>query len=114
MKTQIRSETMKRSLHIVTLCLSIIAAFMLVSCKPGADGEPHIHGYVMEKADGRILVISKEAQDFSDTGGISNFYDAIFLRNAPDDVEVGHEVRVWYDGPVEESYPAGGGVGKLI
>lgn len=103
---------MKRSVRIVVLFG--LLAMLLISCQGKEfSGEPDLHGYIIEKAADRILVISKEAQDFSDTGGIDQFYDAIFLRNAPKDVEVGQEVRVWIDGPVEESYPAGGTVGKL-
>lgn len=97
---------------IATLLLVVL---LLAACsiteKYGAS--PDIHGYVVERGESSILVVAKEAEDFSDTGGVSQFYDAINLRDAPNDVKIGQEVRVWYKGGVEESYPAGGTIGKI-
>ena len=67
--------------------------------------EPGIIGYVMDKEGGRILVVNSVAQDFSETGGISEYYDAIWFANAPEDIQVGEKVKVWYD-IVMDSYPA--------
>ena len=53
---------------------------------------------------GRILVVDPVAQDFSDTGGIEEFYNAIWFSNAPQEVEPGNKVEVWFD-IVAESYP---------
>lgn len=95
------------------LFLLLMVVVIMIGCTERYSGKPNIHGYVIDVSEKKILVISKVAQDFSDTGGISNFYDAIWLSKASKDIEVGQEVRVWYDGPVEESYPAGGTVGKI-
>lgn len=66
--------------------------------------EPGIMGYVVDKENGRILVVSSEAQDFSSNGGVSEFYEAIWFSNAPDDINIGDKVSVWFN-IVLESYP---------
>ncbi|MDO9533898.1 MAG: hypothetical protein Q7J85_00900 [Bacillota bacterium] len=45
---------------------------------PSKSDEPGMIGYVMSREDDRILVINPEAYDFSATGGISEYYDAIW------------------------------------
>jgi hypothetical protein len=67
---------------------------------PGAS----MMGYVMKKEEGRILITNPEAQDFSSTGGVQEFYDAIWFSDVPIDIELGDKVRVWYDS-IRESYP---------
>lgn len=99
---------MKKTFFIT---LTLITMIVLAACTTKKD--PDIHGYVLERINGNIFVVSKHAHDFSENGGVSEFYDAIVLDNAPSDVDVGHEVRVWYKGPVRESYPLGGSVGSL-
>ncbi len=96
---------------------TVIAAvtFSLLGCNalsgsPGEtestipDTEPGITGYVMDKTDDSMLVVDPEAQDFSETGGTDEFYDAIRFSDIPDHVELGDHVRVWYD-MVADSYP---------
>lgn len=68
------------------------------------SSEPGIEGYVVSKENGRILVVDPKPQDFSKTGGISEFYNAISFSNAPEEIEVGEKVQVWFD-VVAESYP---------
>ena len=67
-------------------------------------GEPGISGYVISTGGQRILVVSTQAKDFSSTGGVSEFYDAISFSNAPEGIKVGDKVNVWYDF-VAQSYP---------
>jgi hypothetical protein len=69
------------------------------------NGDPGIIGYVMEIEGGRMLVVSSEPKNFNSTGGVSEFYDAIWFTDAPGDIQVGEKVKVWYD-VVAESYPA--------
>lgn len=69
-----------------------------------SKGEPGITGYVMDIEEGRILVVDSKPQDFSDNGGIGEFYNAIWFAKAPDDIKVGDEVKVWFDF-IMESYP---------
>lgn len=76
--------------------------------KPEAD----LIGYVMDKSEKRMLVISKEPQNFNDTGGLEEFYDATWLSNVSDDIEIGKLVKVWYKGGVAESYPSQAELGK--
>ncbi len=68
------------------------------------DGTAGIEGYVTAVEGGRILVVSSEAQDFSSTGGVDEFYNAIWFSNAPDSIKAGDFVKVWFDA-VAESYP---------
>lgn len=92
---------------IVFLCI-----FSFVGCSadqprgvPSApDAEPGMTGYVMAKDNGRILVVDPVAQDFSATGGVNEFYDAIWFSNIPDEIKEGDQVKVWFDA-VAESYP---------
>lgn len=95
----------KKYIYLIYLVLVI----GLMACGSEAD----IIGYVLDKNDDSIFVVSKEAKDFSADDGIAEYYDAIWLSKAPADIEIGDLVQVWYDGPVQESYPLGGKVGKL-
>ncbi|MDW7650274.1 MAG: YobA family protein [Bacillota bacterium] len=90
------------------LLLSILALLVvssLVGClESRPSGEPGITGYVMKREDGRILVIDPNPQDFSSTGGVDEYYNAIYFSNAPRDVTVGDKVKVWFD-IMMDSYP---------
>lgn len=68
------------------------------------NDEPGMIGYVMAKTGERILVVDPVAKDFSSTGGLSEFYNAIWFSNAPSNIEIGDKVKVWFDF-VAESYP---------
>lgn len=65
---------------------------------------PGIEGYVVGKEAGRILVVDSTPKDFSSTGGLSEFYNAIWFSNVEESIEIGDKVQVWYD-IVAESYP---------
>ena len=96
--------------------LMILFCMVVVACGiEGADeqSEADIIGYVLDKTDGSIFVVSKQTQDFSANDGLDEYYDAIWLSDAPKHIEIGEQVKIWYDGPVQESYPMGGKVGKL-
>ena len=67
--------------------------------------EPEITGHVMDIGEGRILIVSPEALDFSGNGGIEEYYKAVWAGYAADDVEVGELVKVWFDGGMDASYP---------
>lgn len=104
---------MKRKLSFLLLPLF---CFLLIGCGTkvdsgnedqavnGSGGEPGIEGYVVKKEDGRMLVVSSVPQDFSSTGGMKEFYNAIWFSKAPGKVEIGDKVQVWFD-IVAESYP---------
>lgn len=63
-----------------------------------------MRGYVIKREEDRILVISSEKQDFSATGGIAEYYEAIWFSDAPLGVKLGEKVEVWYE-YVLTSYP---------
>lgn len=99
------------------IILAILTFISLTGCVSGTEGnvkgEVDLHGYVLDKADDSIFVVSKEAKDLSANGGIETYYDAISLSDAPNNVQIGDEVMVWYAGGVAESYPMQGKVGHL-
>lgn len=66
--------------------------------------------YIMEIANERILVIDAAPQDFSKTGGIAEFYSAIYYSfpDASKKLKVGQRVKVDASGGIMESYPAQG------
>lgn len=64
--------------------------------------------YVMDKKDNRILLVSTEKQDFSSTGGVNEYYDAIWLSGFQGDIQIGQRVQFELNGPVLTSYPGQG------
>ena len=90
--------------RVYCFILVLILAISLVGCNSSSIGEAGIIGYVMNKENDRILVISQKAQDFSSNGGTTEYYDAIWFSKAPKEVKMGDKVKVWYD-MVAESYP---------
>lgn len=84
------------------LLILFLSNLWLIGCT--THKEPGIEGYVVKKGDGRILVVASAPKDFSSTGGLAEFYNAIWFSNAPGKVKVGDKVQVWFD-VVAESYP---------
>jgi hypothetical protein len=70
-----------------------------------ASTTPDIEGYITKAENQRILVVSPKAKDFSPTGGLKEFYDAVWVSNIPKDVKIGQKVQVWFEGAVAASYP---------
>lgn len=71
-----------------------------------ALGIPNLEGYITKVENQRILVVSSNPKDFSSTGGVKEFYDAVWVTNVPKDVKVGQQVQVWFQGGVAlTSYP---------
>lgn len=83
---------------------------VLIIIVTGCNGEPiagdysSMIGHVMNKENKSILVVDPVAQDFSSTGGVKEFYNAISFSNAPEEIKIGDKVEVWFDA-VAESYP---------
>ncbi|MFB6467444.1 YobA family protein [Cytobacillus sp. Hz8] len=73
-----------------------------------------IEGYIMKKQGDRILVVRSQPKDFSSTSGKEEFYEAIWVSDITNEVELGQKVRVWIDGPIMESYPAQAKADKVI
>lgn len=59
----------------------------------------------MDKGDESVLIVSDQAEDFSSTGGMEDFDDAVIASNPADEVEIGDFVEVWFDGGMDASYP---------
>lgn len=77
------------------------------------NSPPGMEGYVMAINDGRILVVESVAKDFSSTGGVEEFYSAIWFSKAPDNMKIGQKVQVWFD-IVAESYPGQSEAKKVV
>lgn len=91
------------------ICVFIICIITFLGCNSNDDNkvpetEPGMIGYAMAFEQGRILVIDPIAKDFSSTGGVDEFYNAIWFSNIPEDIKTGDKVKVWFD-MVAESYP---------
>ncbi|MDQ0875883.1 hypothetical protein QFZ77_004542 [Paenibacillus sp. V4I3] len=68
-------------------------------------------GYITKLENQRALVVSPISKEINQT--IKEFYDAIWVSNMPQDVEVGQYVNVWFEGALAASYPAGGKATKV-
>lgn len=68
------------------------------------EKQPGIEGYVLGIRDHQMLVVSSKAKNFESTGGVKEFYDAVWFSNAPKNIKIGQKVQVWFD-VVLESYP---------
>lgn len=111
---------MKKSLILVLFLLLVVSSFGCGTKGSNnadgvgpSDGEPGIEGYIVKKEGSRILVVDSEPQDFSSTGGLKEFYNAIWFSNAPENVEIGEKVQVWFD-VVMESYPGQSEAKKVL
>lgn len=93
---------MKNKLILIVMLLLAVSFAGCLGNTPNTD--PGMTGYVMQRDAERILVIDTEAQDFSETGGIDEFYNAIWFSDAPDNIVIGENVNVWFD-VVADSYP---------
>ena len=96
-----------RDRKVLLIFMLIMICAVLVSGCASEDApatEPGMTGYVMRLDGNRMLVVDPEPLDFSATGGIDEFYNAIWFANYPDEVLVGHKVAVWFD-IVADSYP---------
>lgn len=100
----------KHLVYVGFLCLLILSGCNGLNF---LRGEPNITGYIMATSEGSILVINTEPEDFSGTGGVEEFYDAVWVSNVTEPVDVGEQVNVWFEGGVNESYPAQAGMGEL-
>lgn len=64
--------------------------------------------YIVKKDKSGVTVVSAESEDFSDSGGEKEFYQAVVYSNVSKNVKIGQRVQIENDGPILESYPAQG------
>ncbi|MCJ8010058.1 DUF3221 domain-containing protein [Lederbergia wuyishanensis] len=105
--------------------LAIFLLFILTGCKSndtlakansGANivNKPSKEGAYVVKKDGEmVLVVDAQPQDFSKSGGVKEFYNAISFSNVKGKIEIGQRVRIEVDGPIMESFPAQAKAGKI-
>ncbi|NOU72971.1 DUF3221 domain-containing protein [Paenibacillus sp. LMG 31458] len=68
-------------------------------------------GYITKLENQRALVVSPMSREINQTR--KEFYEAIWVSNMPQDVEVGQYVNVWFEGTIATSYPAQGKASKV-
>lgn len=76
------------------------------------DTAPGMEGYVVDQRDGGILVVDNVPKNYGATGGVEEFYNAIWFSYAQKDVSIGQKVQVWFN-EVLESYPGQSTAEKL-
>ncbi|OPH61402.1 hypothetical protein BC351_15850 [Paenibacillus ferrarius] len=69
-------------------------------------------GYITKLENQRALVVSPISREINQTR--KEFYDAVWVSNMPQGVEVGQYVNVWFEGALATSYPAGGKASKVV
>ncbi|MCC5894109.1 MAG: YobA family protein [Alkalibacterium sp.] len=96
--------------------LGCICLLTLAGCSNGSifsRGEPDITGYVMDSGGDSILVVYTVPTDQGQTNGLGEYYDAVWVSDVTESVEVGEQVSVWFEGGIAESYPAQTQMGNL-
>ncbi|MBA2937105.1 DUF3221 domain-containing protein [Paenibacillus sp. CGMCC 1.16610] len=68
-------------------------------------------GFITKLENQRALVVSPISREINQTR--KEFYDAIWVSNMPQDVEVGQYVNLWLEGAIAASYPAQGKASKV-
>lgn len=88
------------------LLMLLVLMALLVGCNSKNENpdSQSMTGYVMDKEGERILIVDDDTQDFSSTGGVKEFYNAIWFSEAPSEIREGDFVEVWFD-MVAESFP---------
>lgn len=68
-------------------------------------------GYITKLENQRALVVSPISREINQTR--KEFYEAIWVSNMPQNVEIGQYVNVWFEGTIATSYPAQGKASKV-
>ncbi|MCD4839223.1 YobA family protein [Neobacillus sedimentimangrovi] len=89
----------------------LLLCLWLTGCT--THSKPGIEGYVVKKESGRILVVASKSEDFSSTGGLKEFYPAIWFSHASNKADIGDKVQIWFD-VVMESYPGQAEAEKVL
>jgi hypothetical protein len=91
--------------HHESSAITINQPFVVQYRKDHDFGIPSLEGYITKVENQRVLVVSSKQQDFSATGGVKEFYKAVWVSNVPQEVKVGQQVQVWFQEGVLDSYP---------
>jgi len=88
------------------LLMLLVLMALLAGCNSKNENpdSQSMTGYVMDKEGERILIVDDDTQDFSSTGGVKEFYNAIWFSEAPSEIREGDFVEVWFDMGAE-SFP---------
>ena len=90
---------------------SWILAILIAACATGPVGEPSITGVVTNISGDRILVEENPQQSAGSAKASVRITEKTEIRSSSGgtatrgDLRVGDQVRVWFTGPVMESYP---------
>jgi len=91
--------------RLILLFFVLLIVTSLVGCFNPIDKEPDITGYVVEKSNDNILVVSETSEDLRENGGVAEFYEMIWFSNSSNEINLGDKVDIWYNS-VNQSYPA--------
>jgi hypothetical protein len=86
----------------LTLAFLLLLLFIISGCH--SDVGPGIDGYIVSKEKDRILVVSSASRNNGSGGGGDEYHDAIWFSDAPEEVQIGQKVQIWYNF-VLDSYP---------
>ncbi|MEC0267017.1 DUF3221 domain-containing protein [Paenibacillus anseongense] len=98
------------------LLFLLIASLLLNACtnkvepkqsplaETNKSGSVEFVGYITKLENQRALVVSPISKEINQTR--KEFYDARWVSNMPQDVEVGQYINVWFEGSIATSYPA--------
>ncbi|KGX88187.1 YobA family protein [Pontibacillus litoralis] len=86
----------------------LVFVFSLLTGCGIAKESPDLTGYVMDRQDNNFLVVSDTPIDYSETGGVSEFYNAVWVSGSEAEVPEGEKVQVWFYEGIAESYPGHG------
>lgn len=75
----------------------ILLMLLLTGCS-------NIEGYIVDKEEGRILVVSPEATTYGDSNNSIDHYPAVWISTNDKKYELGQKVKAYYEN-IEESYP---------
>ncbi|WP_342598177.1 DUF3221 domain-containing protein [Psychrobacillus sp. FSL H8-0483] len=63
-----------------------------------------VEGYIVDKEDGRILIVNPESVTYGESKKSNEHYDAVWISTNDKNYELGQKVKAYYNN-IEESYP---------
>ncbi|MEK4486214.1 DUF3221 domain-containing protein [Psychrobacillus sp. FSL H8-0484] len=63
-----------------------------------------VEGYIVDKEDGRILIVNPEPITYGESKKSNEHYDAVWVSTNDKKYELGQKVKAYYNN-IEESYP---------
>lgn len=117
--------TAKRFQRVHALVAAACVAMLLVACGTGArpsaaDGAASFAGRIEASQGGSLMLVATSVQPAGADRAAVRVHAGTRLHFAsgqaatPGDLQVGRNVRAWFDGPVMESYPVQASAGAIV